>query len=88
MYVPHVNMKGWQGRVEDVSYDESGRVVYTVSFDSITMNKMSKKFIIKMIEAYEDFQTYDFLETELEATLARDTQTVAFATYRKYFSSL
>lgn len=80
-----INLKNWQGRVEDVYIEDYTKVVYVVSFDSITMKAMPKEYILKILEDDEDFQNQVFYENQLTATRPRDTQEEAFSTYRKLF---
>lgn len=83
-----VKMKNWEGRVEDVFYDERDRVTYEISFDSATIDQMPAKLIEKAIREGEDFQTCELLEPALIVAQARDTEAEAFVAYRKRFHSL
>lgn len=75
-------MKGWVGRVEEALFDEEGRPIYRVSFDSKTMKQMSKVLIENAYREDFDFQMYDFSEIQLVATKARDTTDEAHNIYR------
>ena len=66
-------MKDWVGTVRKAEYNKKGKLVYTVYFDSETMAKMPKLLIELAEKQDEHFQKYDFLESHLEATAARDT---------------
>lgn len=86
-YLKTVNMQGWEGRVLVAYYegDDEEKIIYEIAFDSKTMEQFPKALIERTIKRGEDFQTCAVEESLLAATKPRDTQTEAFATYRKYF---
>jgi hypothetical protein len=76
-------MKNWEGRVQGVYYDENDRIVYEVSFDSLTINQMPAELIERAVREWEDFQTCDIPEYALAAAQPRDSEDDAFGAYRK-----
>ncbi len=78
-----LDMKGWTGRVESAWYAESRKVVYDVSFDSITMSQMPADFIRYCVDEVEDFQDFEVMEAYLQACPARDTQEETTIAYRR-----
>lgn len=84
-YVPifrGINMHNWEGRVIGAFYGEEGEVVYTIEFDSITMQKMPDNYVEYLVGEYEDFQEEDVPEEYLKAAKPRDTQEESTAAYR------
>lgn len=77
-------MIGWEGRV-DAAYFDEGDAVYSVMFDSQTLEAMPKRFVHKAIDYGEDFQDHPFLEFELIPAQPRDKKATAIAAFRKLF---
>jgi len=82
-----INMKGWEGRVLSAYIDDKGKKAYEIAFDSITINKMSEKYIEKAVEDLESFEKHSFYEHQLEAAQARDTFSETIAIYRTKYHS-
>lgn len=66
-------LKDWVGTVRKADYNKKGKLIYTVYFDSETMAKMPKLIIELAEKQGKHFQRYEFMETQLELTEARDT---------------
>ena len=80
-----IKMKGWEGRVEEVFYNNPEQVVYLVSFDSVTIRQMPGKLIATAVEQGEDFQDVEVLEHQLEACQPRDEEKGTIGVYREAF---
>ncbi|MCB0595801.1 MAG: hypothetical protein H6557_25560 [Lewinellaceae bacterium] len=80
-----INIKGWQGRVED-ALTNGQEVVYIVALDSPTLQELPERFIeYTCEEEYGSFSRYEFDEEDLEPAAPRDTEEEAFTTQRQLF---
>lgn len=80
-----INIKGWQGRVED-ALTNGQEVVYIVALDSPTLQELPERFIeYTCEEEYGSFSRYEFDEEDLEPAVPRDTEEEAFTTQRQLF---
>ncbi len=78
-----IDMHNWEGRVIEAFYgDDEDDIVYTVEFDSITMQQMPNDYVNRLVSTHNDFQEEDVPEEYLEAAKPRDTKQQAIATYR------
>jgi len=76
------SMRGWVGRVTD-AYQLDEQRVYDVEFDSLTLQKMPKRYVRDAVEDQECFSETTFYEHQLEATEPRDNPSDIVPTFRK-----
>lgn len=81
-----LNMKGWEGRVQEVYHGEGERILYTIEFDSVTTNQMPEAYVKNMVEHEFDFQEADDVDEKyLEAAKPRDKQSDVTIAYRTHY---
>ncbi len=69
------NMTGWQGRISNLIKDEdSGKQLYEIAWDSITLEKMPRRFIDESLEDGCAFEIMVLSENQIEKTSPRDTE--------------
>lgn len=81
----NINIKGWQGRVEEVLTNGED-VVFVVALDSLTLRQLPESFIrFTCEEEYGAFSRYEFGEEDLAPAQPRDTEEEAMVAQRRLF---
>ena len=81
-YFEEVNIRGWQGRVQEATYDDDKKIIYEIDLDSITMLQIPQEIIQDLVDNDGDFQAIEVEASQLEACPPRDTEENSFAIFR------
>lgn len=71
---PEFALGGYQGRIADISKDDTGMVLISVEWDSLSLRQLPNSYIEQSIEAELDWSINVFGDDQLEIVTPRDKE--------------